>query len=68
MLPANACGNCKGLREVELGEGLMEIWDWSFWNCDQSIRNIIIPVTIRVIGVWAFVQCLRTPIFVSRTA
>jgi hypothetical protein len=20
MLPANACGNCRGLREVELGE------------------------------------------------
>jgi hypothetical protein len=50
------------LAEVELCEGLVEIGDSSFNDCDRSITKINIPNSLRRIGDCAFVSSLRTPI------
>ena len=50
----------RSLAEVELCEGLVEIGDDSFGNCDHSITRIIIPTSLKRIGGCAFWNSLRT--------
>ena len=50
------------LAEVELCEGLVEIGDHSFSNCDRSIRKINIPNSLRRIKDYAFRCSLQSPI------
>ena len=52
----------KGLVEMELCEGLVEIGLHSFANCLHSITNINIPNTLKRINDRAFHFSLRTPI------
>jgi hypothetical protein len=50
------------LTEVELCEGLVEIGEYSFDDCGQSITKINIPTSLRRINDWAFRYSLRCPI------
>jgi hypothetical protein len=50
------------LAEVELCEGLVEIGDYAFYNCDHSITMLIIPNSLRRINYGAFSRSLRCPI------
>jgi hypothetical protein len=59
---ACAFDHCKKLTEVELCEGLVEIGGYSFWCCDQSIKKISMPNSLRRIEDCAFYHALRTPI------
>ena len=61
-IPANAFCRRTNLAEVELCEGLVEIGDWSFWDCGHSITKINAPHSLRRINDWAFRYSLRTPI------
>jgi hypothetical protein len=42
------------LAEVELCEGLVEIGEWSFWDCGHLITKIIIPTSLQRICRYAF--------------
>jgi len=55
------CGR-RELAEVQLCEGLLEIGNGSFSNCDHSITKINIPNSLRRIYDNAFFHSLRTPI------
>jgi hypothetical protein len=61
-IPANAFYGRNKLTEVELCEGLVEIWVSSFWDCGHSITKINAPHSLRRINDWAFRYSLRTPI------
>jgi hypothetical protein len=61
-IPAHAFFRRMKLNEVELCEGLVEIGDWAFNWCDQSITKINIPISLRRIQDFAFAASLRTPI------
>jgi hypothetical protein len=50
------------LTDVELCEGLVELGERSFSECDHSITKINIPTSLRRIKDWAFVSSLRCPI------
>jgi hypothetical protein len=61
-IPANAFDGRKKLAEVELCEGVVEIGEWSFGDCDHSIRKISIPTSLRRINDFAFDNSLRCTI------
>jgi hypothetical protein len=61
-IPAQAFWGRKKLTEVELNEGLLEIGERSFNDCDQSITYIVTPNSLRRINDWAFSYSLRCPI------
>jgi hypothetical protein len=61
-IPAQAFYARKGLAEVELCEGLVEIGKSSFERCDHSITKIKFPISLRSINDWAFYRSLRCPI------
>ena len=61
-IPAHAFCGRKKLTEVELCEGLVEIGERSFGDCDQSIKIINIPNSLRRINDCAFNGSLRCPI------
>ena len=61
-IPVDAFFQRKKLAEVELCEGLAEIGEYSFCYCDQSIRKINKPNSLRRIIDCAFGGSLRTPI------
>jgi hypothetical protein len=61
-IPAQAFRRRKKLAEVELCEGLVEIGDYAFYNCDHSITMLIIPNSLRRINYGAFSRSLRCPI------
>ena len=61
-IPFSAFKARKKLAKVELCEGLVEIGERSFANCDRSITNINIPNSLRRIRDGAFAGSLRTPI------
>ena len=61
-IPAKAFEGRKKLTKVELHEGLIEIGDHSFANCDHSITKINIPNSIKRINDLAFYDSLRTTI------
>ena len=61
-IPFSAFKARKKLAKVELCEGLVEIGERSFANCDRSITNINIPNSLRRIRKGAFYCSLRTPI------
>jgi hypothetical protein len=50
------------LTEVELCEGLVEIGERSFHECDRSITNINVPTSLKRIHGDAFNYSLRCPI------
>jgi hypothetical protein len=52
----------KKLTEVELCEGVVEIGDFAFADCNNSITYIVIPSSLRSINRGAFVASLRCPI------
>jgi hypothetical protein len=59
---AKALYQRKRLTEVELCEGLIEIGEQSFRQCELSIRKITIPASLRRICDRAFSFSLRCPI------
>jgi hypothetical protein len=61
-IPAEAFNERRMLTEVELCEGLVEIGEWSFGGCDQSISHIVIPNSLRRIFNSAFYRSLRASI------
>jgi hypothetical protein len=61
-IPVSAFRFRKKLTEVELGEGLVEIGEQSFEDCDHSITKINIPTTLRRICRDTFSNSLRTSI------
>ena len=61
-IPTKAFFGRKKLAEVELCEGLVEIGDYSFTHCNNSITNINIPNSLRRIKGWAFYNSLQTSI------
>jgi len=61
-IPARAFFGRKKLTEVELCEGLVEVGNYSFDYCDNSITKINIPNSLRRIRDGAFIDSLRTPI------
>jgi len=61
-IQANAFRGRKKLAEVELCEGLVEIGDRSFLDCDHSITKINIPDSLKWIRSWAFILSLQNPI------
>jgi hypothetical protein len=65
LIPARAFYERKKLVEVELCEGLVEIGEWSFANCDRSITRINIPNTLRRIKDFSFALSLRTTIHLN---
>jgi hypothetical protein len=61
-IPARAFEGRKRLAEVELCEGLVEIGNYSFDECDHSITRINAPYSLRRICERAFRGSLRCPI------
>jgi hypothetical protein len=61
-IPASAFYGRTKLTEVELCEGLVEIGERSFGDCNHSITKINIPNELRTIGFLAFYRSLRCPI------
>ena len=57
------------LEEIELCEGLLEIGDGTFYEC-ESLGNIVIPSTVTTIGMEAFahtqITTLRIPPLVTK--
>jgi hypothetical protein len=62
LIPAYEFSHRKQLIEVELCEGLIEIGEHSFGDCDHSITKFIIPNSLRRIKEGAFIHSLRCPI------
>jgi hypothetical protein len=50
-------GSCRALVKVVLNNGLRKIGAWAF-ECCTSLRYIIIPSSVTLIGDWAFSNCL----------
>ena len=61
-IPAKAFDERNKLMEVELCEGLVEIGDYAFADCGNSITKIVIPNSLRRINYCAFYYSLRCPI------
>lgn len=48
----HAFADCKGLTEVNFGESLTEICDYSFQDC--SLKELILPQSVKSLGISAF--------------
>lgn len=59
-IPANAFAGCNDVEEIILGEGLTTIYDYAFFGCgisrkDMSVPLIVtLPTTLEYIGAYAF--------------
>jgi hypothetical protein len=58
MIGPSAFKRCTQLTTVALGEGLEEI-GWGAFNQCTSLREIVIPPRVRVIGGYAFARCTQ---------
>ena len=61
-IPARTFYEHKKLTKLELCEGLIEIGEESFRDCELSITKINISTSLRRICEYAFMSSLRTPI------
>ena len=58
VIPANAFDYQSKLEEVDLPEGLLEIGDYAFRDCN-SLKRMAIPSTVAVIRERAFLRCKK---------
>ena len=56
VIPDGAFAECRGLKTVQLPEGLTTIGAQAFLKC-ESLRELHLPDTLEVIGDKAFYQC-----------